>query len=238
MKTTVLGITVCLVLTSVALADDNAAIDPVRDTVPKGFTGRGYEILTTKTFLPIDLDQEVFDNIWRVWEEPLRSQAEKATPEERRQMAFSRYGFTSAPGDTSGKPQQYVVDQQGKWTMTCLACHQGKVAGMVIPGLPNSHFALQTFSEDVRATKMKLQEAARADGPGVGHVSAGHDQRHDQRRNVWHGADGQPRSASELHAGHSTAVYAPRSRCSALVELQKEDAALQRRLCRPRVIVR
>ncbi len=158
MKTTVLGMAVLLVLTSAALADDNAVPEAIRAQVPKGFTGRGYEILTTKPYVPADLDQEVFDNIWRVWEEPLRSQAEKATPEERRQMAFSRYGFTSAPGDTSGKPQQYIVDAQGKWSMTCLSCHQGKVAGMVIPGVPNAHFALQTFVEDVRAAKMKLHK--------------------------------------------------------------------------------
>ncbi len=71
-------------------------------------------------------------------------------------MAYSRYGLTTTPGDSSGKPQQYVVDEAGNWTMTCLACHQGKVAGQVYPGLPNSLFALQSLTDDIRATKFKL----------------------------------------------------------------------------------
>jgi mono/diheme cytochrome c family protein len=156
MKTAAFAVLASLVLAQGLLADDNVRSNDIRPTVPGGFSGRGYEILTTKTFLPPDFDQEVFDNLWQVWEEPLRSQAEKATPDERRKMAFSRYGFTSAPGDTSGKPQQYVVDAGGNWTMTCLACHQGKVAGMVVPGLPNSHFALETLVEDVRSTKLRM----------------------------------------------------------------------------------
>ena len=42
--------------------------------------------------------------------------------------------------------------------MNCLACHQGQVAGRVIPGLPNSLFDLETLTEDVRATKQRLGE--------------------------------------------------------------------------------
>ncbi|HTM56739.1 MAG TPA: hypothetical protein VL175_22090 [Pirellulales bacterium] len=122
------------------------------------FSGRGYQILRTKAFLPPDFDQETFDNLWQSWEEPLRTQAAAASPDERRAMAFSRYGFTSEPGDTSGKPQQYTVDSQGNWTMTCLACHQGKAAGRVIPGVPNSHFALQTLVDDVRNTKLRIKK--------------------------------------------------------------------------------
>ena len=156
MKTAALAVGASLVLAQLLLGGDNARPNDVPQTVPGGFSGRGYEILTTQTFLPADFDQEVFDNVWQVWEEPLRSQAEKATPQQRRKMAFSRYGFTSAPLDTSGKPQQYVVDAAGNWTMSCLACHQGKVAGMVVPGLPNSHFALETLVEDVRNTKLRM----------------------------------------------------------------------------------
>ncbi|HEY2894060.1 MAG TPA: cytochrome c, partial [Pirellulales bacterium] len=122
------------------------------------FSARGYQILRTKAFLPPDFDQETFDQLWQSWEEPLRSQAAAASPDERRAIAFSRYGFTSEPGDTSGKPQQYMVDSQGDWTMTCLACHQGKVAGRVIPGVPNSHFALQTLVDDVRNTKLRIKK--------------------------------------------------------------------------------
>jgi hypothetical protein len=118
---------------------------------------RGYRLLTTKAYLPPDFRQAVFDETWKVWEEPLQSKAAAANSEERRQMAFSRYGLTPRPDDPS-KPLQYVVDEQGNWCMSCLACHQGKVAGRVIPGVANSHFALQTLTEEIRATKLHMKE--------------------------------------------------------------------------------
>ena len=45
---------------------------------------RGYWFLTQKAYLPPDFSQEVFDNVWKKWPEPLRTQAEKASPDERR----------------------------------------------------------------------------------------------------------------------------------------------------------
>ncbi len=39
--------------------------------------------------------------------------------------------------------------------MNCLSCHQGQVDGRVIPGVPNSQFALATLTEDVRTVKLK-----------------------------------------------------------------------------------
>jgi len=55
-------------------------------------------------------------------------------------------------------PAQYVVDSAGRWTMNCFACHQGRIAGRTIPGLPNSTFALATLTDEVRATKMRLDK--------------------------------------------------------------------------------
>ncbi|WP_425616463.1 cytochrome c [Anatilimnocola sp. NA78] len=120
---------------------------------PETAAERGYRWLTQKSYLPADFTQEVFDQAWTEWPEPLRSQAEKATPEERRAMAFSRYGLTPRPDDPT-KPLQYVVDDKGVWTMNCFACHGGQVEGKVIPGLPNSRFALQTLTDDTRAYKL------------------------------------------------------------------------------------
>ncbi len=137
-----------------AKCDDATAISLESNKASAGYAHPGYEILTTMPTLSADFDDEVFNNTWQVWEEPTRSLAEAATPEERRRMAFARYGLTTAPGDTTGKPQQYVVDARGNWTMNCLSCHQGKVAGRVIPGVPNSLFALQTMMEEIRATKI------------------------------------------------------------------------------------
>ncbi len=125
---------------------------------------RGYRLLTTKAYLSPDFDQETFDALWQTWEEPLRSQAAEASIDERRRLAFSRYGLMLAPDSdpprTGGGPTplQYVDDGRGNWVMNCFACHGGKVAGRVIPGLPNSHYALETLTEEVRRTKIHQQK--------------------------------------------------------------------------------
>jgi len=116
---------------------------------------RGYQVLTKTSFLPPDFDQEVFDNLWKVWPSALRKQAEQATPDERRRMTFSRYGLIENPEHPgSGTALGYVDNGNGGWVMNCLSCHGGKVAGKAIPGVPNSHYGLHTLTEDVRLTKM------------------------------------------------------------------------------------
>ena len=118
---------------------------------------KGYLNLRTHPYLPPDFDDDVVDTLWKVWPEPQRSEAAAAEPANRRKQTFSYYGIISDPGDPSGrKPLGYVVDEKGNWTMTCLACHGGKVAGVPFAGLPNSHIALQTLTDDVRVTKLQL----------------------------------------------------------------------------------
>jgi mono/diheme cytochrome c family protein len=119
---------------------------------------RGREHLLTRAYLPADFDQEVFDDLWTTWEEPLRSRAEHAPVEERRRMAMERYGLVPHPDDPS-RSMQYVVDTEGRWTMSCLACHQGQVRGVAIPGLPNSSYALETLTEEVRLVKVRQRKA-------------------------------------------------------------------------------
>lgn len=117
---------------------------------------RGWQLLRTKTYLPPDFDQQVFDNLWQAWPSPERERAAAATPAERRQLTFSRYGLLEDPdSDGKGPALGYVDDGQSGWVMNCLACHGGKVAGRVIPGLGNSHTALHSLTEDVRITKLK-----------------------------------------------------------------------------------
>lgn len=118
---------------------------------------RGWTVLRTTSYLPADLDQEVFDELWTTWEEPARSRAERAPLEERRRMAMERYGLVPDPADPS-RPLQYVVDAEGRWTMSCLACHQGQVRGVPVPGVPNSTYALETLTEEVRAVKIRQRK--------------------------------------------------------------------------------
>lgn len=117
---------------------------------------RGYWFILNKPHVNVDVDQQTFDRIWQVWPEALREKASKASPDERRRMAYSRYGLTERPGDQSGKLLQYAVNERGDWVQNCFSCHGGRAAGRVIPGLPNSHYALQTLTEESRAVKRKL----------------------------------------------------------------------------------
>lgn len=121
---------------------------------------RGLDFLLNKAYLPAAFDQESFDEVWKSWEEPLRSQAAESTPAQRRALAFERYGLIARKANPSQQPQlrpmQYVVDEAGNWTMNCLACHQGMVAGRMIPGAPNTQFALETLTHDIRAAKLRL----------------------------------------------------------------------------------
>jgi mono/diheme cytochrome c family protein len=117
---------------------------------------RGFRLLTEKPYLTPDFDQEVFDKLYTVWPRELRKQAEQMTPEERRRIAFERYGLDEFPGRARRTALQYAPSPDGGWTMTCLACHTGRVAGRVILGAPNTWYALQTLTEEVRTVKYSL----------------------------------------------------------------------------------
>jgi mono/diheme cytochrome c family protein len=119
---------------------------------------RGYRVLVEQPVLSSDFNQRVFDEVWKSWPEPLRSEAAKSSVEQRREMAFKRYGLTPRPDNASGKPLQYVVGDEGNWTMNCFACHGGEVYGTPTPGAPNNRFALQTMTEELRSTKFRLGE--------------------------------------------------------------------------------
>jgi len=120
----------------------------------------GYELLLNKPYLTYDFDEETFVRLWDIWPEPDRSQAEQLSPRDRRQLIFKRYGLTPRPGadldSETTPPLQYVVDASGKWTMNCFTCHGGSVMGKVVPGAPNTRFALQSLSEDLWKLKTQL----------------------------------------------------------------------------------
>lgn len=115
---------------------------------------RGLRLLTTKAYLSQDFDQETFDALPSTWEREAREQAARATPAERRRLTLERYGLTEHPDGARRTALQYVPSADGGWTMNCLACHTGKVAGKVLYGVPNSLYDLQSLTEDVRTVKL------------------------------------------------------------------------------------
>ena len=133
----------------------------------------GWEVLTQKALLPSDFSQDVIDDIWRSWPEEARAKVENASPEDRLRAIYHRYGLSQRPElivrndavatfesheetGSVGPPMQYVVDEDGNWTMNCLSCHGGSVYGVPTPGAPNNRYALQTLTEEVRSTKFRL----------------------------------------------------------------------------------
>ncbi|MFO0912791.1 MAG: c-type cytochrome [Pirellulales bacterium] len=129
--------------------------EPAPGASVDGDPAEGYRLLTQKAYLPPDFDQETIDRVWEVWPEPWRQQAAEADSDRRRQMIWDRYGLTPRPDDPD-KPLQYVVDAEGRWTMNCLACHGGAVAGQSLPGRPNTNYALELLTEETRRLKFRL----------------------------------------------------------------------------------
>ena len=143
--------------TAVALAAQCAvlAIDP---SPAAAQAERGWQRLRNEPYANADIQAELFAELWQVWPEPLKEQARVATEDQRRRMSYSRYGLIADPARPMGPPIGVVEDGQGGWVMGCLSCHQGKVAGQVIPGVGNSLFAFQTLVDDVNRAQLLFKQ--------------------------------------------------------------------------------
>lgn len=125
-------------------------------TDPASAAERGKDLILNHPFLPRDFHQSLFDELWKDWPEPWRSQAEQASVDQRRTLAYQRYGFTQRDADDP-RPLQYVVDEDGYWCMNCFGCHGGTVAGQSYAGLPNAQLAMETLYADIRRTKVRME---------------------------------------------------------------------------------
>ncbi len=134
-----------------------ATVAAATEGTPSGDPVRGYRFLTQTALLPADFDDDVFNELWTAWPKALREQARSATPEMRRKLAFERYGLVESPDHPgTGPALGYVDGGNGQWVMNCLACHSGTVEGKTVLGVPNSLFAMQTLTEEVRQVKLRL----------------------------------------------------------------------------------
>lgn len=114
---------------------------------------RGYQILLNTPLEAPLLTETEYADLWKVWPEALRNQAEKSTAGERRKMMLSRYGFQNTKDRPGDIPQQFTPDRKGNLVMNCLACHGGSVEGRVVPGLGNSLVDLRTLIYDIAALR-------------------------------------------------------------------------------------
>ncbi len=112
---------------------------------------QGYRLLTESVYLPADFDESVItaiDSKESRW--PL---ADVSLEPNNRLSNWLAHGISPRPDDAS-LPLQYVVTNDGRYVMNCFACHGGNLFGSTYPGAPNTTYALETLTEQVRRTKI------------------------------------------------------------------------------------
>jgi mono/diheme cytochrome c family protein len=143
------GVWFAVVVGPLVLAGEPSSATAVDRTAAE----RGYQLLTTKQYQRVDITPDLFEKLWQQWPATDREAASQATADERRRMAFSRYGLIASPDHPQGPPLGAVLGEKGGWALNCFGCHGGKVAGRAMPGLGNSHYAFQTLSEEMYAAR-------------------------------------------------------------------------------------
>ncbi|MBX3411491.1 MAG: hypothetical protein KF708_02145 [Pirellulales bacterium] len=121
---------------------------------------KGYELMLGEPMAATIMKVADIDRLWTVWEDEEKAKAETADPAERRKMTFERYGWAKRPGDDETNiPLDYTEDGRGNLVTNCFSCHGGKVAGVTIPGVGNTHVDLTTLSTDL--ARLRAADAGR-----------------------------------------------------------------------------
>ncbi len=108
----------------------------------------GQQNLFYGTYISRGLTEDFYSNLWTIWEPELRDIAANLTPEQRREMAFDRYGWVEATYPNDNMPFGYRIDEEGNVYLNCLQCHGGEINGVSYVGVGNNKLDLQTISED------------------------------------------------------------------------------------------
>jgi len=123
----------------------------------------GYRNLVENVYLPSDFDESVLHELDAVEHEwPLR---DDPLHRGQRESTWKAYGLAPRPDDPS-KPLQYVVTEDQRYVMNCFACHGGNLFGATYPGAPNTTYALETLTDQVRRIKISLKKP-------LGHMDVG-----------------------------------------------------------------
>lgn len=114
---------------------------------------QGYYHLVTNVYLPHDFDEEVLQRLDN--EEMPSPFPDVLETDHRREATFLRFGLSGRP-DEPLKPLQYVSTPDSRYAMNCFACHGGNTYGATYPGAPNTLYALESLTENVRRVKLKM----------------------------------------------------------------------------------
>ena len=110
---------------------------------------KGYDIILNAPMGSPVMNETDIENLWKAWEPEHKAKAEAATPQERRQMTFQRYGWAKRLEPGAKLPLDYTRDGNGGLVANCFVCHGGKVMGKTIPGMGSAHVDLTTLATDV-----------------------------------------------------------------------------------------
>ena len=118
----------------------------------------GLELLLHRPLSIEAFTLEELSSLWEVWQGEDRTAAAKATPVERRDLTYARYGLIER-GEELGSgieailPRGYTADDEGRLYPNCLVCHGGKVAGRVIAGIANTEQDLSGMVRDLTSLR-------------------------------------------------------------------------------------
>jgi hypothetical protein len=120
----------------------NRPVDP--DKASKGF------VFLRQLQLRAIMKRPDFDELYRAWDGEDAEKARTATPDQRRKLAYDRYGFVDAPYDNNGLPMGLVLDPKDNSVyINCMLCHGGSIRRTSYPGLPNQRLDFASFLEDL-----------------------------------------------------------------------------------------
>ncbi len=150
-----------LLLAIFALLTAALFISPLRQNQPeaaeKTAEERGLYNLTHNSYDTPRLNRKLLELASKAWEPEWKAKINAGDPDSILKVAFERYGFSEPTWDNKGGPLQFVVNDKGAWSQTCMLCHGGRVpiTGESKIGMPNTEIDMQTLYEDVtKATGM------------------------------------------------------------------------------------
>ncbi|HQR06219.1 MAG TPA: c-type cytochrome [Gemmatales bacterium] len=156
----IVGGFVLIILLFCAMAERNIllASDPSAGAVSKTPSAeRGYELLTTKAFVPAIWSRSSYDSAWKNWNL-------KEKPSNYEAAVRERYGLHAAPYANDGlpmglRPTPWLGIAKGV-TADCMMCHGGSILGKSYIGLGNASLEIEgLFTElaGLRSDKNELR---------------------------------------------------------------------------------
>jgi mono/diheme cytochrome c family protein len=112
----------------------------------------GFQHLTGSPYLPADFDRSTLETLLA---QPTKLPLVDAKSEgESLAVRGLRFGLSVHPLQDD-QPLQYIQSPDGQMVMNCFACHGGNLFGTSFPGSPNTLYALETLTEQVRREKLR-----------------------------------------------------------------------------------